>query len=281
VAAIKRSFRRLSLQVHPDKSSDPAARSRFDELTKAYEVLSSPTTREAYNLFLDDPESFYAFYYGIRAVYPSQTNPVTVLVAVLLFLSLGQYLNTSWTYQRCLNNITRSDQFTKAVKHQIASDYGDLWKRMTLSEQKSAMAESERTILKERVLVDGMAPRPLDWTHLAIVQFCLLPINVGRWLFREVRWFCLFTILRREYGPDEETQLTRSALGFNAAKWDRLGEVRQAELIKRKLWIASNCALYLKEENEKEREQRLCNGKYKQWKRWKKKNTDTTYMLED
>lgn len=49
-AAIKRAFRRLAREHHPDVNhGDPEAESRFKELAEAYEVLSSADSRAAYD----------------------------------------------------------------------------------------------------------------------------------------------------------------------------------------------------------------------------------------
>jgi molecular chaperone DnaJ len=48
---IKKSFRRLAQQWHPDVSEDPAAAQRFKEINEAYQVLSDPERRQRYDLF--------------------------------------------------------------------------------------------------------------------------------------------------------------------------------------------------------------------------------------
>jgi molecular chaperone DnaJ len=50
-AAIKKAFRRLARQLHPDVSDDPDADVRFREVTEAYEVLSNDETRSLYDRF--------------------------------------------------------------------------------------------------------------------------------------------------------------------------------------------------------------------------------------
>jgi translocation protein SEC63 len=48
-AAIKKAYRALSLQYHPDKNPDPAANVFFTEhLTPAYKALTDPVARENY-----------------------------------------------------------------------------------------------------------------------------------------------------------------------------------------------------------------------------------------
>jgi molecular chaperone DnaJ len=48
---IKRAFRKLAQQWHPDVNTDPAAQERFKEINEAYQVLSDPQRRQAYDLF--------------------------------------------------------------------------------------------------------------------------------------------------------------------------------------------------------------------------------------
>ncbi|MBI3751172.1 MAG: molecular chaperone DnaJ [Chloroflexi bacterium] len=50
-AEIKKAFRRLAQQWHPDVNTDPAAAERFKELNEAYQVLSDPDRRHRYDLF--------------------------------------------------------------------------------------------------------------------------------------------------------------------------------------------------------------------------------------
>ena len=48
---IKKAFRRLAMQYHPDRNQDGGAEARFKEVNEAYEILSDPDRRAMYDRF--------------------------------------------------------------------------------------------------------------------------------------------------------------------------------------------------------------------------------------
>ncbi len=47
---IKRAYRRLARELHPDVNPDPSTHEKFKDVTAAYEVLSDPRKRQMYDL---------------------------------------------------------------------------------------------------------------------------------------------------------------------------------------------------------------------------------------
>ncbi len=48
---IKKAYRKLALQYHPDRNKGKDAEAKFKEVTKAYEVLSDPQKKQTYDQF--------------------------------------------------------------------------------------------------------------------------------------------------------------------------------------------------------------------------------------
>ena len=50
-ADIKKAYRKLAMEFHPDRNTAPDAEARFKEITEAYEVLRDPQKRAAYDRY--------------------------------------------------------------------------------------------------------------------------------------------------------------------------------------------------------------------------------------
>ena len=46
---IKKAYRALARQLHPDVNPDPATQEKFKEVTRAYEILSDPQKRAVFD----------------------------------------------------------------------------------------------------------------------------------------------------------------------------------------------------------------------------------------
>uniref|UniRef100_A0A7E4VFG4 DnaJ homolog subfamily C member 16 n=1 Tax=Panagrellus redivivus TaxID=6233 RepID=A0A7E4VFG4_PANRE len=56
---IKKAYKKMVMEWHPDRNTDPAASDKFVQIQKAYEVLSDPQRKERYDRYgsFDEPQS--------------------------------------------------------------------------------------------------------------------------------------------------------------------------------------------------------------------------------
>ncbi|XP_072395606.1 dnaJ protein homolog 1-like [Diabrotica undecimpunctata] len=62
---IKKAYRKLALQYHPDKNKSPEAEERFKEVAEAYEVLSDKKKRDIYDAYGEE---------GLKGGFPGATG---------------------------------------------------------------------------------------------------------------------------------------------------------------------------------------------------------------
>ena len=66
-ADIKKAYRKLAMEFHPDRNPAPEAEAKFKEITEAYEVLRDPQKRATYDRYgksgLDGPGGGFGFHH--------------------------------------------------------------------------------------------------------------------------------------------------------------------------------------------------------------------------
>lgn len=102
---IKRAYRRLSLENHPDKNKADNATKIFKRIAKAYEVLNGNESRPLFDYYLDHPRDYFKVsgHHYFRNLPKSDVRLVIFLVACLL--SWFFYVMQNQKYEAAMKSI--------------------------------------------------------------------------------------------------------------------------------------------------------------------------------
>ncbi|RKP16929.1 DnaJ-domain-containing protein [Rozella allomycis CSF55] len=84
---IKRTYRKLALQLHPDKNPDPEAAGRFRDVNKAYKILSHKKKRKIYDKYGETGLALLEAY-GHNSIFLDILSSQAKVYSILGFISL-------------------------------------------------------------------------------------------------------------------------------------------------------------------------------------------------
>lgn len=85
---IRRRFRKLARELHPDVNPNPEAQERFKIVSEAYEILGDANARRNYNAYLDN-HSIAPIRLPTKRERPRRTNLFPWLVLILILIGVA------------------------------------------------------------------------------------------------------------------------------------------------------------------------------------------------
>jgi len=185
IGSIKKAYRQLSKQWHPDKNLDEVeeATAKFQQIATAYEVLSSEEMKEAYEYFLDHPEEqMYNTMRYYSARYQPKTPLWTVLLGLSFVISLIQYFH--------FMESARAFEASSLLKKMLEDEYLRNCTRGKQGYNSGELSQHQKGEIKlefkETLAIDPECP--LYWTHW---YYTLLPSLLWRYpvgLVKAIGW---------------------------------------------------------------------------------------------
>jgi DnaJ homolog subfamily C member 25 len=226
---IRRAYRRLSVEKHPDKRpGDAAAAEEFRLIGNAYSALKDDTKRAKYDDFLANPGKYWDFLASnSKEVYAPKTHIIIACTLIIGAFTLVNWLSMTLSYKSTLERMRESQAFKREVSRLIKS------KVATSPEEAEAMINLE---------VDGL-DEP-HWKNLAVVKLIGVPSRCVEYVKWAVSWQIAYKIMKREYSEADKLYLIQKNLEISDREWGRMTESAQQKLFDAKLWDTNEAAEY-------------------------------------
>lgn len=165
-AELKKRYRRLSLEWHPDRNSDPEAELKFRTIVNVYEILKDKTKRRRYDQILIDglPDWRHPSYYFRRA---RKLSTVELSIAVSLIISIGHYF-VLWA-QHFEKKLTLEERMSDVKKRLEKKQKKRNYKGSDLDDIDSEM-QSYYDNLPSPVLKDTLPYRFSCWSFTLVIS---------------------------------------------------------------------------------------------------------------
>lgn len=243
-AKIRRAYRNLSLEYHPDKNpGDRVAAEKFRRVARANEVLTNDDERKKLDYYMENPGEYWQAYGSyVSYAYAPKSSVFTVLFLLLMFVSALQPAIQMSKHSQYVSKLRRaalnklpvgaggtpeSLEIRRAAEERMAAE-----KSKKGLDKKKRLEEAVDAVISE-VHIDGPFAKP-TFKQVPIVKFCLVPINYGYAAYRSS------TIAYKRFkgvalDDDEKQELIESYLG-GPDKWDALTDQDQDTLINEGCW---------------------------------------------
>jgi curved DNA-binding protein CbpA len=248
---IKRAYRKLAAEYHPDKCPSgniAMCREEFPKYANAYEILSSSDMRKTYEFVLDNPYDFPAFYMKFHSFkYAPKSDLRTVVIFSILFLSGMQFLFKKSQYEQQFTALKKfsGTRYNERVNEMIAKGAAKKGSTKTKGtgpkgeELDKRRKEAEAALDQELAAELPLAPR---WTDTVAVELFKFPLTT----IQTLQWYAAG-------GAREPEYMTRRALGISIADWQTYSEEEVSELVEKELWVGKNLTAYNAEMAERDR----------------------------
>jgi len=210
---IRRKFRKLALQYHPDKSVDPQATEKYAKINFAYKILSTPETKKEYIKLLREGVPWDAVYGQYAHKYGAPAHdPRWVIGLFLAFITVCQYSYGWYRYYIFREMIYQTPRYQQAL-NELKRKKKEQKKKNKNNPDNSNEPEVE---MPEVEIVGAEKPLVKD---LLIVHMVLFPWTFSCWLYEYIKWIVLYDILKHEK-PDED-EIARKKAGLSKEEWEK------------------------------------------------------------
>lgn len=226
-AEIRRSYRRLSQTMHPDKRPGvESAVAEFRSIGTAYETLIDDAKRAKYEDFLENPLKYPEFLTP-KYHYAPKTNGAFVFVILIGLFTGMHWLHMNYAFNSMKSRAKESVEFKRKVSKLVKQKYAP---------NKEAAED----------MIDlYIGPEP-HWRNLFVVQMALVPVKAAQYVAWSVGWTFKYKLLKKEKSEEDKLYLIQKNMELNNTAWEEITEEEKKEFIEKGLEDPEECDEYLR-----------------------------------
>uniref|UniRef100_A0A7E4V8R4 J domain-containing protein n=1 Tax=Panagrellus redivivus TaxID=6233 RepID=A0A7E4V8R4_PANRE len=280
---LSKLYRKLARVYHPDRVKD---KSKVEEsevifrlITTAYETLKDDETRKYYDYYLDHPEERYYNYYQYYRMAAPKVDVRYVIVGTILFISTIQYLSAVQKHSEALSYANTQPKFRNQAM-EIARERGLLEfdpKTGKIKKKQKTGVDPDKiisSIIEENINVSG-GYKPASLKNTLLWVIITSPLYFPQWAMKRG------SLAYRQYKDlelthEDKVYLIRRNLDMSADQFEALDADEVKEYFELKLWIPEAYTEYKKKKEVEEKERLASSGRYKQYKRFMRRNAGSS-----
>jgi len=227
---VKRAYRNLALEWHPDQNKHPDAPQKFAAIATANSILSNKEKREEYDDFLDHPEKYYWYFVEhMGQQFAPKTSVWVVISGLVSICTILHWLNARHNYNNLVRRVRASPEYRAKLEQAIKTGAA------------STVDEAETV-----VRVAGLEPP--RWYDALPIQLAKLPWKILKQVYWMVHWVIAYWILKRDYTRADKEYLVKTRLRIMSdSQWELIDAETRTELVEARVWEDAAWQKYLQQ----------------------------------
>jgi len=221
---IKKQYRKLSKDAHPDRFTDPQEKAdaeiRFKRMAQANEILTSNTRREKYDKYMRIKKSMDSPKESIILV--------AVLITAVSFVVVHQYKLQN--YEKARKEIAEQGNILKFMREKYPETQDTRTKKEKKKARKAENAEEPPFPYTDAQMNDALESTGTfhpDWSGAPSyiesgMATVMLPWNVTLLLFNNIRWLIVYGLLQQDYSQADCEYLCYTENNLGLSGWAQL-----------------------------------------------------------
>ncbi|CAD5219638.1 unnamed protein product [Bursaphelenchus okinawaensis] len=287
--SLSKTYRNLARKYHPDRIKGDAqqkelAIEKFRQIATAYETLKDEETKKYYDYYLDHPEERYYNYYQYYRMKTPKVDVRNVIGVTVVLISSIQYISAKQKYSEALSYAKEQVKFRNmALDMAKERKLIEFDKNGKIKKKQSSGVDPDQIlglIIEENISISGGYKRATVRNTL-LFYILISPYTLFISAIWWSKWIKKYWINKEEYDKEAKLYLIRKNLGISEDHFNGLEDHLIHDYLEKEIWKKEEFDKWKAAREEEEKEELAKSGRYRQYRRYMKKQAGQTISFLD